>query len=53
MQFAAKTGFETAVIALGREKASPARELGARRYVDSTLHDVVAELLVVGIDAAP
>ncbi|MEU2624573.1 alcohol dehydrogenase catalytic domain-containing protein [Streptomyces sp. NPDC007157] len=48
VQFAASMGFDTAVIARGEEKASLARELGARHYIDSTRQDVAAELTALG-----
>jgi alcohol dehydrogenase len=48
VQYAAKMGFETVAIARGAEKEEPARELGARHYVDSTAQDVGEALLALG-----
>ncbi|MEU9152128.1 alcohol dehydrogenase catalytic domain-containing protein [Streptomyces sp. NPDC048417] len=48
VQFAARMGYDTAVIARGEEKASLARELGARHYIDSTRQDVAGELTALG-----
>ncbi len=48
VQYAAAFGFETVAIARGQEKASYARELGARHYIDSTAEDVAAALRRLG-----
>ena len=48
VQFAAKMGFETAVIARGPEKANFAGALGARHYIDSTAQDVAGVLQGLG-----
>ena len=48
VQFAAKMGLDTVVVARGREKAPLAAELGARHYIDSTEQDVTAELRRLG-----
>jgi alcohol dehydrogenase len=41
-------GFDTVVVARGADKAEPARELGARTYIDSSTQDVAAELRRLG-----
>ena len=48
VQFAAKMGFRTAVIARGADKAPLARQLGAHNYIDSTATDVAAALRALG-----
>jgi alcohol dehydrogenase len=48
VQFAAKMGFETAVIDRGGHKEAIAVELGARHYVDSAAQDVAAALQALG-----
>jgi alcohol dehydrogenase len=48
VQFAAKMGFRTVVIARGTEKESFAKELGAHHYIDSTATNVAEELLALG-----
>ena len=48
VQFAAKAGFRTVAIARGKDKASLARELGARHYIDSQAQDPAAELRNLG-----
>ena len=48
VQFAAKMGFHTVAIARGADKAQPARDLGAHRYIDSTRDDVAKELQALG-----
>jgi alcohol dehydrogenase len=48
VQFAAKMGFETAVIDRGGQKEAIAVELGARHYIDSTVQDVAAALQALG-----
>jgi alcohol dehydrogenase len=48
VQFAAKMGFDTVVIARGSEKEASAKELGARHYIDSTTQDVAEELRRLG-----
>lgn len=48
VQFAAKMGFETVAIARGKDKAEPAKSLGAHHYIDSTNSDVASELQAFG-----
>jgi D-arabinose 1-dehydrogenase-like Zn-dependent alcohol dehydrogenase len=48
VQFAAKLGFDTVAIARGGEKEALARELGARRYIDSTTQDPASVLAGLG-----
>ncbi len=48
VQFAAKMGFDTAVIARGTQKEASAIEFGARHYIDATTADVAAELQRLG-----
>jgi alcohol dehydrogenase len=48
VQYAAKFGFDTVAIARGAEKEGPARELGARHYIDSTSQDVAQALRELG-----
>lgn len=48
VQFAAKSGLDTAAIARGRDKAELAARLGARHYIDSTAQDVAGELRRLG-----
>jgi alcohol dehydrogenase/propanol-preferring alcohol dehydrogenase len=48
VQFAAKMGFDTVAIARGSDKEPLARELGARRYIDSQKQDPAAELSKLG-----
>lgn len=48
VQYAAKMGFHTVVIARGRDKAALAHELGASVYVDSQAQDPAAELQKLG-----
>jgi alcohol dehydrogenase len=48
VQFAAKMGFDTVVIARGAEKAPFSVQLGARHYIDSTVEDVPAALQDLG-----
>jgi D-arabinose 1-dehydrogenase-like Zn-dependent alcohol dehydrogenase len=48
VQFAAKMGCRTVAIARGADKEPLARELGAHLYLDSTTHDVAAELEKLG-----
>ncbi|HEV2634637.1 MAG TPA: alcohol dehydrogenase catalytic domain-containing protein [Actinocrinis sp.] len=48
VQFAAKMGFDTVVIARGQDKASFAASLGSRHYIDATSQDVAAELQRLG-----
>ncbi|HKE00614.1 MAG TPA: alcohol dehydrogenase [Planctomycetota bacterium] len=48
VQFASKMGFDTVAIARGQDKAALAKELGARRYVDSERQDPAAELTKLG-----
>src|SRR2546426_3932094 len=48
VQFAAKMGFKTVAIARGSDKEPLARQLGARRYIDSQAQDVAAELVRLG-----
>ncbi|MFC5722881.1 alcohol dehydrogenase [Streptomyces gamaensis] len=48
VQYAARFGFETAVIARGADKEPLARELGARHYIDSTAGDVAEALRALG-----
>jgi alcohol dehydrogenase len=48
VQFAAKMGFEVAVIARGRGKADLAASLGARHYIDATTGNVAEYLRELG-----
>jgi alcohol dehydrogenase/propanol-preferring alcohol dehydrogenase len=48
VQFAAKMGFDTVAIARGSDKEPLARELGARRYIDSQKQAPAAELTKLG-----
>ncbi|MGE2733539.1 alcohol dehydrogenase catalytic domain-containing protein [Mycolicibacterium vaccae] len=48
VQFSRAMGFETVAIARGAGKAEEAAQLGAHHYIDSTAHDVVAELQKLG-----
>jgi len=48
VQFASKMGFHTIAIARGTDKEPLARQLGARRYIDSTAGDPAAELQQLG-----
>jgi alcohol dehydrogenase len=48
VQFSHKMGFDTAVIDRGGAKETTARELGARHYIDSTVHDVAESLRALG-----
>lgn len=48
VQFAARAGFRTVVIARGKDKEPLARELGARHYIDSQAQDPAAELRNLG-----
>jgi D-arabinose 1-dehydrogenase-like Zn-dependent alcohol dehydrogenase len=48
IQFASKMGFDTIAIARGQDKELLARQLGARHYIDSTVHDPAAELQQAG-----
>jgi alcohol dehydrogenase/propanol-preferring alcohol dehydrogenase len=48
VQYAIKLGFNTVVIARGREKQEVARQLGAHHYIDSTAQDPAKELTRVG-----
>ncbi len=48
VQYAAKFGFDTVAIARGGAKEGPARELGARHYIDSTAQDVAQALRDLG-----
>jgi alcohol dehydrogenase len=48
VQFAAKMGFDTVVIARGQEKAELAVALGARHYIDATAGDVAGHLRALG-----
>ncbi len=48
VQFASKMGFDTVAIARGRDKEPLARQLGARRYIDSQKQDPAAELTKLG-----
>jgi D-arabinose 1-dehydrogenase-like Zn-dependent alcohol dehydrogenase len=48
VQFAAKMGFHTIAIARGPDKEALAKQLGARRYIDSTAVDPAAELQQLG-----
>src|SRR5262249_10191401 len=48
VQYAAKFGFDTVAIARGAEKEGPAREFGARHYIDSTRQDVAQALRDLG-----
>ncbi|MEP6572803.1 MAG: alcohol dehydrogenase [Gemmatimonadota bacterium] len=44
VQFSARMGFRTIVVARGAEKEALARKLGAHEYIDSTTQDAAAEL---------
>src|SRR5881296_3572500 len=48
VQYAARMGFRTAVIARGKDKEPLARQLGASVYIDSQSQDPAAELLKLG-----
>lgn len=48
VQFAARSGFQTVVIARGQDKEPLARKLGARHYIDSQAQDPAAELRNLG-----
>ena len=48
VQFAAKMGFKTVVIARGGDKEPLAMKLGAQHYIDSQAQDAAAELVRVG-----
>jgi D-arabinose 1-dehydrogenase-like Zn-dependent alcohol dehydrogenase len=48
VQFAAKMGFRTVAIARGAEKAPLARQLGAWKYIDSSVEDPAKELTTLG-----
>jgi D-arabinose 1-dehydrogenase-like Zn-dependent alcohol dehydrogenase len=48
IQFAAKMGFHTIAIARGKNKEPLARELGAKRYIDSQTQDPAQELSKMG-----
>jgi D-arabinose 1-dehydrogenase-like Zn-dependent alcohol dehydrogenase len=48
VQYAAKFGFDTVAIARGEDKEGPARELGARHYIDSTRQNVPQALAALG-----
>jgi D-arabinose 1-dehydrogenase-like Zn-dependent alcohol dehydrogenase len=48
VQFAARAGFRTVVIARGRDKEALARKLGAVAYVDSTADDPAQALQGLG-----
>jgi D-arabinose 1-dehydrogenase-like Zn-dependent alcohol dehydrogenase len=48
VQFAAKSGFETAAIGRGKDKEPLARELGAHHYIDSGATDAAAALTRLG-----
>ena len=48
VQYAKKMGFRTVAIARGADKEALALQLGADHYIDSTAHDVAAELLKLG-----
>jgi len=48
IQFASKMGCDTIAIARGQDKELLARQLGARHYIDSTVHDPAAELQQAG-----
>jgi D-arabinose 1-dehydrogenase-like Zn-dependent alcohol dehydrogenase len=48
VQFAAKMGFHTVAVARGSDKEALAKQLGARRYIDSEVQDVAQELAKMG-----
>src|SRR5215469_4386879 len=48
VQFSHKMGFDTAVIDRGGAKEDIARQLGARHYIDETVHDVAESLKALG-----
>ncbi len=48
VQFAVKMGFKTVAIARGSDKEALARQLGARKYIDSQAQDPAAELAKLG-----
>lgn len=52
VRYAAAMGFETVAIARGQEKATAAKELGARHYIDSDTEDVAQALRALGGAAA-
>ena len=48
VQYARQMGFETVAINRGNDKAPLAQKLGAHRYIDASMTDVVAELQKLG-----
>jgi len=48
VQYAAKAGYRTVVIARGKDKEALARELGAKYYIDNQTQDPAAELQKLG-----
>jgi D-arabinose 1-dehydrogenase-like Zn-dependent alcohol dehydrogenase len=48
VQYAAKMGFRTVAIALGKDKEAFAKKLGAAHYIDSGERDAAAELAKLG-----
>jgi D-arabinose 1-dehydrogenase-like Zn-dependent alcohol dehydrogenase len=48
VQFAARMGCHTIAVARGTDKEPLARKLGAHHYIDSTTHNVAAELTKLG-----
>jgi D-arabinose 1-dehydrogenase-like Zn-dependent alcohol dehydrogenase len=48
IQFAAKMGFRTVAIARGKDKAAPAKQLGAKIYIDSETQNPAEELTKLG-----
>ena len=48
VQFSHKMGFDTAVIDRGGAKEDIARQLGARHYIDETVHEVAESLKALG-----
>jgi alcohol dehydrogenase len=48
VQFASKMGFDTVAIDRGAAKEAVALQLGARHYIDSTIHNVAAALQALG-----
>jgi D-arabinose 1-dehydrogenase-like Zn-dependent alcohol dehydrogenase len=48
LQFAAKMGFDTAVLSRGKEKEKLARQLGAHHYIDTSAVNAAEELMKLG-----
>ena len=48
VQFASKMGFDTVAIDRGGQKEAIAKQLGARHYIDDSVHDVAEALQALG-----